>query len=176
MNDFNDLTRSRYNAMKARVSERRNKRGRILQVGREPEYNLQQYRDWVLAVLGGFEGGVCRCRYCDRPIALETLVTDHMQPISRGGELTIGNLAPCCGPCNDAKGRLTEYEFKSLCTALNEIGFLARDDVLNRLAKSEKLAGSHRRMMAMMHKGKGTTEDHPRPSVYAGETQDEPPF
>ena len=165
MSEFMDLTRSRYNAMRVRLAERRNKRGRILQVGRQIPFSLEEYRGWLLGKLHG-EQGVTRCEYCDRPIAISTLVTDHMEPISRGGELSLNNLAACCEPCNAAKGRLTAYEFKSLRVALNEIGVEARDEVLSRLAKSEKLAGSNRRMLAMLHKGKGSTEDHPRPVIY----------
>lgn len=165
MNAFLKLSGDRYRKLSLRLCEKRNKRGKITQVGRALPFSLEQYRAWLLTVLRT-EQGVGRCCYCETPIAIETLVTDHKIPISRSGELTIDNLAACCEFCNDAKGALTDYEFRSLLAALGEIGVVAEANVLSRLAKSEKLAGSHRRMMAQIHKAKPATEENPHPAQY----------
>ena len=40
-----------------------------------------------------------KCVYCGR----EATGFDHLYPVSKGGEHTIGNLAPACGSCNSRK-------------------------------------------------------------------------
>lgn len=42
-----------------------------------------------------------RCLMCGRT---DDLQMDHIVPWSRGGETTVDNLQPLCGPCNRAKG------------------------------------------------------------------------
>lgn len=173
MSEFLVLSGDRYRQMCKRVGERRNKRGRITQVGRAVEFSLADYRAWLFSIIGT-ESGVGRCFYCERPIAIETLVTDHKMPISRGGELTIANLAACCEGCNDSKGALTDWEFRSLLQALDEIGHEAKANVLARLAKSEKLAASNRRMVAQIHRAGPSTEDNPVSTHYESALSDIP--
>ncbi len=40
-----------------------------------------------------------KCVYCGDPMT----GVDHLQPLSKGGEHTLENLAPCCGECNSLK-------------------------------------------------------------------------
>ena len=44
------------------------------------------------------------CAYCETEPADQQ---DHVRPLSRGGTHTIGNVVPCCGPCNYRKGTQT---------------------------------------------------------------------
>lgn len=45
--------------------------------------------------------GVIRCAYCLTARATET---DHVVPLSKGGEDVVGNRVPCCSTCNQRKG------------------------------------------------------------------------
>lgn len=47
-------------------------------------------------ILEEFEG---LCAYCDNPAT----TWDHIEPISKGGRTTPGNVVPCCSPCNSSK-------------------------------------------------------------------------
>lgn len=49
-----------------------------------------------------------KCFYCNE--AGTTI--DHIIPVSRGGAHSIGNLLPCCKPCNSSKGNKTITEWK----------------------------------------------------------------
>ena len=53
-----------------------------------------------------------RCFYCFAPLTLAEATKEHMQPLSRGGADTIGNIVPACRPCNDRKGDMTDEEFR----------------------------------------------------------------
>ena len=46
-----------------------------------------------------------RCVYCGEIHALEELSVDHVQPRSRGGDRSGGNLVTACRACNVRKGR-----------------------------------------------------------------------
>jgi hypothetical protein len=48
------------------------------------------------------------CAYCSAP----STTIDHVLPISRGGTNYIGNLVPCCKPCNSSKCDLTLTEWR----------------------------------------------------------------
>lgn len=49
------------------------------------------------------------CIYCG---ATERITLDHLIPLSRGGDHTIGNLAPACRSCNARKGTKLPIEYK----------------------------------------------------------------
>ena len=55
-----------------------------------------------------------RCAYCG--INSESMQQDHIIPISRGGDHTIGNVLPACPLCNQSKKAmfLVEWRRKSL--------------------------------------------------------------
>ena len=46
-----------------------------------------------------------RCLRCQKSGTYDTLVVDHIRPISRGGTNTLNNIQPLCDPCNRWKGR-----------------------------------------------------------------------
>lgn len=61
------------------------------------------------------------CCYCGRPTRLHTkdgasdrATIDHLIPTCRGGADDDSNRASCCRRCNEAKGMLTEEEFRTM--------------------------------------------------------------
>lgn len=55
-----------------------------------------------------------RCAYCG---ARSKLTMDHVVPIDRGGQHSIGNLLPACGSCNSSKGPKLLVEWRALRAA-----------------------------------------------------------
>lgn len=76
------------------------------------------------------------CAYCGDSI-LQNTTKDHDVPLSKGGDDSIGNILPCCWPCNQAKGQMTGEEFRR---------FRGISEVLNRplLFKEALSVGIHR--------------------------------
>ncbi len=56
-----------------------------------------------------------RCALTDRALTPDTASLDHIVPLSRGGEHTIGNTQALDRTVNRAKGTLTNDEFIALC-------------------------------------------------------------
>jgi hypothetical protein len=52
-----------------------------------------------------FERDRYRCVYCGQVFSAEELTVDHVQPRSRGGDRSGGNLVTACMGCNRLKGR-----------------------------------------------------------------------
>jgi 5-methylcytosine-specific restriction endonuclease McrA len=52
-----------------------------------------------------FERDRYRCVYCGQVYPVEELTVDHVQPRSRGGDRSGGNLVTACMGCNTRKGR-----------------------------------------------------------------------
>lgn len=54
------------------------------------------------------------CYICSVSMAKSETTLDHIQSRGRHPELryVLSNLAPCCGPCNEAKGSLSIEEYK----------------------------------------------------------------
>ena len=52
-----------------------------------------------LAAVVDYYGGN-QCVYCQKPAT----GFDHLQPVSKGGDESLLNLAPCCKSCNSSKG------------------------------------------------------------------------
>jgi 5-methylcytosine-specific restriction endonuclease McrA len=46
-----------------------------------------------------------RCVFCGEVFPAEALSVDHLQPRSRGGDRSSGNLVTACGACNARKAR-----------------------------------------------------------------------
>jgi hypothetical protein len=69
-------------------------------------------RQYVSAVLKQlvFDRASGLCEYCrsQAKFAIDPLVIEHIQPVSRGGETTIENLALACQTCNSYKYTKTE--------------------------------------------------------------------
>lgn len=52
-----------------------------------------------------------RCIYCKAPLSLRNATADHLKPRCRGGTYAKENIVAACGPCNRAKGSLSEGQF-----------------------------------------------------------------
>lgn len=76
---------------------------------------------------------VFRCPYCPNMITPLTCSIDHGVPLSRGGDMRLGNLTVVCKPCNAYKGDLTEHEYKHLRIALNALHPDAQKSIYQRL-------------------------------------------
>jgi 5-methylcytosine-specific restriction endonuclease McrA len=52
-----------------------------------------------------------KCIYCEKKLSPETATTDHIIPISEGGNNTQVNLMVCCFDCNNERGNMkfTDY-------------------------------------------------------------------
>lgn len=48
-----------------------------------------------------------RCHYCGVSAAVETLVVDHVLPVTLGGQTMPENLVAACQPCNEGKSSKT---------------------------------------------------------------------
>lgn len=116
-----------------RFTEKRNKRGRVTQVGREIPYSLAEFREWAKAQFPETRTWVTRCGYCNAILTLEACCSDHRTPVSRGGDLGLDNQILCCDPCNRIKGKLTAKEYSALRQGLETFPETARADIYARL-------------------------------------------
>jgi hypothetical protein len=131
MSEFIDKTRATYGSMARRVTKKSAMR-----------FSLAEYRGWVAGKLGSDGSGEVQCAYCGIWLDLSTMIPDHQIPLSRGGRLCgVENLAPVCARCNDQKGEFTDSEYRSLLSVLSTTSPYVEQNVLERLAKAEKLAG-----------------------------------
>lgn len=73
------------------------------------------------------------CRYCETVISRNTLVIDHILPISKGGTSNILNLQVICKTCNGVKGSLEEVHFIQLLDWLSTIPTALADNIRKRL-------------------------------------------
>lgn len=126
---FEERTQSIYSGMKGRKP--------IIAAGGVP-FTLREFREWMLARLGGKYEGVARCEYCTRWLDISTVQAEHMIPVARpwGGSPGLDNLTLADEQCNCAKGRMSAEGFKALIEFMLQVGFhpYDRQDVLNRLA------------------------------------------
>lgn len=114
-------------------------------------FELDEFRAWLLGRFGD-EGQAMRCPYCQRMyITVLSCVIDHRQPASRGGELSLANLLPCCQHCNDIKGALGADAFAGLLRWLETIDPQDAQEIMRRLEICYKLAASR---AAMQRRGK----------------------
>lgn len=160
---FVDLTRSRYEGMRARM---------VKKGFPPPPFDLEQFRADVVSVMGGNEDGVIICRYCRRAFTLQETAVDHAIPLSRGGSAGLDNMDYPCKADNDRKGSMTVGEYEALLAYLDTIHPLARQDVLSRLEKAVKLAAGARRAQMLIARAKDTAKQ--AGTGTAAET--EPPF
>lgn len=52
-----------------------------------------------------------KCIYCKTKLTLENATTDHIVPISEGGNNSQVNLIVCCERCNTERGNTSFYKF-----------------------------------------------------------------
>jgi 5-methylcytosine-specific restriction endonuclease McrA len=146
---FMQKSRELYNNMKQRFSEKRNKRDRIIRVGRTLPFDLAQFRLWLAHQLGG-ENGVIKCRYCAQFVTIDDMVLDHAMPLSQGGSIGFENLHILCKLHNDQKGGMCSACFDALlnwsagCVVPAGIHNECRNEMLHRLAIAVQLAAQRR--------------------------------
>lgn len=58
-----------------------------------------------------WEEATGHCIYCGRPVQLEKMEVDHIQPLSLGGSNGMENKVCSCSQCNATKGNQTLEEF-----------------------------------------------------------------
>jgi len=61
-------------------------------------YNVRENR------LKVFERDGYRCKYCDKQLTRFTATLDHQNPVSEGGDNSLGNLITACLHCNSRRG------------------------------------------------------------------------
>lgn len=164
--EFVKKSRQTYANMKARFTEKRNKKGRITRIGREVPFTLEEFRDWLLLKLGT-EGGVVKCPYCAAFLSINEAVVDHRIPASQGGSLDLGNLDLICKQDNDQKGgmcgecyqELLEWSAVGASYGDHSPGVhpACRQNMLHRLAIAVQLAARQRAEMAKKFKAASRT-------------------
>ena len=75
------------------------------------------------------------CKYCGRRLDMNTLVLDHIIPISKGGSSNIDNLQIICKTSNGIKGALSEKELLLLLQWLDTLSPEMKKDISVRLAR-----------------------------------------
>ncbi len=68
-------------------------------------YNVKENR------LKVFERDEYKCHYCGKQLTRFTATLDHLQPVSEGGDHSIGNLTTACLHCNSSRGAQPLSEF-----------------------------------------------------------------
>jgi 5-methylcytosine-specific restriction endonuclease McrA len=76
-----------------------------------------------------------QCKYCHKRLDMNTLVLDHIVPISKGGTSNIDNLQIICKTSNGIKGSLSEYQFLELLNWLDTLPEDMKKDITVRLAR-----------------------------------------
>jgi 5-methylcytosine-specific restriction endonuclease McrA len=139
---FMTITGSRYRGMVARLEKKKLPR---------PSFTLEEFRrDLLDNVMGGKFDGPLNCRYCHQWFTLSEVDVDHGMPLSRGGSTGLENIDYPCAADNDRKGSLSVAEYTDLLAYLDTVHPKARQDVLSRLEKANKLAASANRARGLM--------------------------
>lgn len=68
--------------------------------------DLRKSRWWQNRIAEGI------CYYCKRQFPPAELTMDHLQPLSRGGKSSKGNLVPACKECNNKKRQMLPLEWQ----------------------------------------------------------------
>jgi hypothetical protein len=55
-----------------------------------------------------------RCLYCNQKLTKTNITTDHIIPLSKGGNNCQVNLVACCTKCNNERGNMDFYEYLKL--------------------------------------------------------------
>ena len=126
--------------MLRRLTEKHDKNGRRIRIGRPIEYTEQELHDWLYSK---FDGKIVRCPYSNKLITFDTCDIDHKIPLSRGGTASLDNLVACDPEANQEKGKLTGPEYFFLVAFLEKYFTpVARNDIRGRLKKAVRLAAS----------------------------------
>lgn len=78
------------------------------------------------------------CVYCGHPVSLEEMETDHIVPLSLGGENSFNNKVCSCPQCNARKGNtlleeylLDQFNDRQLCKYQNRLQSLVQQGRLS---------------------------------------------
>lgn len=116
--------------MYARCTQWKNGLGtRSKKYGVECKVTIDQLRELLYAYYG------TPCKYCGKRLDMNTLVLDHIIPISKGGSSNIENLQIICRTSNGVKGSLPEEYFYTLLEWLDSVPEDMRKDISTRLAR-----------------------------------------
>jgi hypothetical protein len=164
---FMAITGSRYRGMQERLK----KKG----LPKVP-FTLEEFRrDLLYNVMGGKEDAPIQCRYCLRWFTLAEVDVDHGTALSEGGSTGLDNIDYPCAQDNDRKGSLSVAQYKDLLAYLDKIHPRARQDILSRLEKSNKLAAAAARARGLMAElerlRKGTAKPQTQDSEYFSELE-----
>jgi len=79
-----------------------------------------------------------KCKYLDRVLKIDTMVYDHIIPISKGGNSNIDNIQIICRAANNIKGSLLESDLYILLNWLDTVSEELRTDIKIRLAGGKR--------------------------------------
>ncbi|MGC1781238.1 MAG: HNH endonuclease [Acidobacteriaceae bacterium] len=128
--------------------------------GRELPFTLKDLRAWLIACSGdplGLDADklIWSCAYCTRLLPLDNVELDHVEPVKRGGNLGLSNLAIACTICNREKGEMTAEEYRALIRGLDTFPQAAR----NYIRKCLRTAAMGARMRFHPRDQKGEIEE-----------------
>lgn len=86
-------------------------RRRAREANAEGTFSVEEWRE----ILREFDS---RCAYCQVPS--DSLVMEHMTPLSRGGSNSAKNIVPSCAECNSRKGTRDIFGFLSKPQAIKK--------------------------------------------------------
>ncbi len=132
--NFTTLSARKYSNMRARFKPKMSPTTGLLRVpGRELPFTLLELRQWLIAKAGAYPAAIDAdkliwgCAYCKRLLPFDNVEIDHIEPVKRGGNLGLGNLAIACKVCNQEKGELTAKEYDALIRGLETFPQAARN-------------------------------------------------
>lgn len=82
-----------------------------------------------------FDNYGTKCKYCEKIIKIDTMVFDHIIPISKGGTSNIDNIQLICRTSNGMKGSLQEEHFHLLLDWLDTVPDELQKDIRIRLSR-----------------------------------------
>ena len=78
-----------------------------------------------------------KCRYCNTILLVNNMASDHVHPLSLGGNSTPANLQMICMRCNTRKGPLTDKEFSKILRWLSKQNLALAKYVLRKLSSRD---------------------------------------
>jgi 5-methylcytosine-specific restriction endonuclease McrA len=97
--------------------------------GVECNITVEELRELLYKMYG------TKCKYCDKILNINTLVFDHIVPISKGGSSNIDNIQIICKTSNGMKGSLSEENFQIVLDWLATVPEEIKKDISVRLAR-----------------------------------------